>query len=209
MEVTEFIRRFPQRPFTKGEVLVSEGDQILDFFVPVKGYIKVTSIDDAGVEHLLWIAGGNDILPAEHLFTVQSAATYFYTALTSGIYHTVSKSKLLTYIQTSPSAMTVIADRISRLTDDLLQRIDASSQQTVRGKLLTTLYYLACHFSTTNECDLHHIGLPLTHLDLAEMIGATRETTSIELQHLRRNHLIDYSRSSFIIYKDRIATLVM
>lgn len=205
MEVTEFIRRFPRRHFTKGEVLVSEGDPILELFAPIRGFIKATSIDDAGVEHLLWIAGSSDILPAEQLLHPHTTASYFYTALTDGTYCAVNKDKLLDYLHSTPEAMAVIADRMSLLADDLLERIDASSQQTVRSKLLTTLYYLARHFSDGDECDLHHIGLPLTHLDLAEMIGATRETTSIELMRLRREGFIVYSRSSFVIYKDKLA----
>lgn len=205
MEVTEFIQRFPLRAFAKHEVLLSEGMPLTLLFVPTKGYIKVTSIDDAGVEHLLWIAGPHDIVPLEHLLTLDSEIAYFYTAITDSTMHVIQKHAFLEYVAAHPKAMTNIATDISNYTDDLLQRIDATSQQTVRGKLLATLHYLAARFATGNAVDLHAIGLPLTHLDFAEMIGATRETTSIELSQLKSEGYVSYTRSSFVIYKDKFS----
>lgn len=209
MEVTEFIARFPTRDFAKGEVLFSEGTPLTILFVPTNGYVKVTSIDDTGVEHLLWIAAAGDLIPIEHLFTFDSEITYFYTAITGGVAHVVQKHAFLQFVETNQEAMTIIAATMSSRADDLMRRIDATSQQTVRSKLLATLHYLADRFATHSTVDLHRIGLPLTHLDFAEMIGATRETTSIELQHLKKEGYVSYSRSSFVIYKDRFDELLL
>ena len=208
MEITEFTHQFPLRTFQEGEVLISEGEALATLLILDTGFVKVMSIDDSGVEHLLWIATHNDIIPSEHLFSEHSEVQFFYTALTNGNAYNIHKPTFLNYVSSHAESMASIAERMSKLSDILLQRINATSQQTVRGKLITTLYYLSERFGkAASPLDLHAIGLPLTHLDIAEMIGATRETTSIELKRLRHDGYIDYSRSSFIVKHDKLKNL--
>jgi CRP/FNR family transcriptional regulator len=101
-----------------------------------------------------------------------------------------------------------IAVAMSGHYDDLLHRLNSLEQTSIRGRLIHTLHYLATRFSAENAVDLFTLDLRLTHQDIAEMIGATRETTSVELQKLRLDDLISYDRSSFIVHVDRLSELL-
>jgi CRP/FNR family transcriptional regulator len=199
MNADDFIQQSPLRSYAKGQVILSEGGTAETLLFIKDGYIKVTSLDNSGTEHMLWIASGDDIVPSEHFFSLHNKLGYFYTALSPVTAYLVNKAELLSLARENLSVMTAVAASLSDNYDDLLLRIDAIDQSNIRDRLVTTLRYLALRFGNGKTIDLHQIGLLLTHQDIAEMIRSTRETTSLELEKLREQKLIDYSRSSFII----------
>jgi CRP/FNR family transcriptional regulator, anaerobic regulatory protein len=205
MNAADFIQHFPLRSYAKGQIIMSEGETIETLLLIKDGYVKVTSLDTAGAEHMLWIASTEDIVPSEHLFSLHNQTTYFYTALSPVTARLVAKAELLAAAREDPILMATIAASLSDNYDDLLLRIDAIDQSNIHDRLVTTLRYLLLRFGGGKTVDLHQIGLLLTHQDIAEMIGSTRETTSLELEKLREQGLINYSRSSFVIFSHELA----
>lgn len=181
---------------------MSEGDVSDTILAISSGFVKVTAIDETGNERLLWIAGRFDIVPTERLFSQSRPLQFFYTALSNGAAYSINKQQFLSYARTDLAVMTEIATSMSAHYDDLLNRIHSVEQTTVREKLMATLCYLAQRFSAERTVDLYALGLRITHQDLADMISSTRETTSLELQKLRRNNCIDYDPSKFVVYLD-------
>lgn len=203
MDVVDFVKKYPIKHFTKGEVLLSEGD-VSDTLLAIRtGYIKVTSIDNEGNERMLWIAGRYDIVPTERLFSRHSPLQFFYTALTDGELFQINKADFLQKAKDDVTLMTEIATSMSSHYDDLLSRVNTIGRANIHDKLVATLHYVAKRFSADESVDLYALGLHLTHKDLADMIGSTRETTSLELQRLRARRVIDYDRSTFIVHTDK------
>jgi CRP/FNR family transcriptional regulator len=203
MDIVEYVKNCPVRHFTKGEVMLSEGD-VSDTLLAIRsGYIKVTSLDDDGNERMLWIAGRYDIVPTERLFSRHSPLQFFYTALSDCDVYEINKADFITKAKADVKLMTEVATSMSSHYDDLLARVNTIGQTTIHDKLLATLYYVASRFSADQSVDLYQLGLHLTHKDLAEMIGSTRETTSVELQKLRRAGSIEYDRTRFIVHTDK------
>ena len=208
MDSMEYVKQSPVRTFERGTTLLQKGDP-LDFIMAIRdGYIKVTSISDAGIERLLWIAGRYDFAPVEQLFTKQGTTRFFYTAVTDGSYYEVDRTDLITHAEEHPKVMAEIARGMSEHYDDFLTRVDAIDGLSVRERLLKTLLYLSRRFSAGDKVDLHEEGLRITHQDLAAMIGSTRETTSFTLSDLRSEGLIEYNRKSFVINTDKIEAII-
>lgn len=199
MNIIDYVRQFPSRPFHKGELFMSEGDVSDTVLAISQGYAKVTALDNEGNERLLWIAGRYDIIPTELFFSPLQPLRFFYTALSDGTAYTLPKQTLLAHVKTDLGMMTEIATSMSAHYDDLLGRLYSIEKATVREKLLSTLHYIAARFSADDTVDLYQLGLRLTHQDLADMIGSTRETTSLELQKLRRDGIISYDYQHFTV----------
>lgn len=204
MNSVDYIKQFPLRHFRRGTVLLQRGDPRQFLMAIREGYVKVTSISDAGIERLLWVAGRYDLVPLEQLFARSTDTHYFYTALTDGSYYEVDYTNFLQTAQSDPTFMQEIARGMSEHYDDFLQRIDAIDGLTVRERLIRTLHYIAQRFSAGESVDLRAEGLGVTHQDIAAMIGSTRETTSLELAALRREGLVTYDRRCFIIHADKL-----
>lgn len=199
MDNIDFVKAFPLRSFRKGEVLLSEGDATDTLLAVRTGYVKVSAIDNDGVQQLLWIAGRYDVVPIERMFSTRSNLRYFYTALSDGTAYQVDKQTFLTKAVDSPALMTEIARGMSQHYDELLERLQGAGRLTVRERLIAVLRYISQHFSNETTVDLYALGLRLTHQDLADMIGTTRETVSLTLGQLQKDRLVDYSRDHFTI----------
>jgi CRP-like cAMP-binding protein len=205
MDVINFVKNYPVKHFTKGEALISEGDISDTLYAIRSGYVKVTSLDDNGNERMLWIAGRYDIVPTERLFSRHSPLQFFYTALADGDVYQINKADFLAKAKADAGLMTEIATSMSGHYDDLLSRVNSIGQTSIHDKLVATLRYVAERFSADQSVDLYQLGLHLTHKDIAEMIGSTRETTTLELRKLQQAGSIEYDRKKFIVHVDKCA----
>lgn len=204
MNIANYIRDLTLKEFKRGELLLQKGDSSQQLMAIRDGFIKVTSINAAGVERLIWIAGRYDIAPTEQLFSKRGEVRFFYTALTDGSYYEMDKNELLTIANDDPQIMAEIAKNMSIHYDDFLQRIDAVDTATVKERLMRTLLYLAERLSADSAVDLYEYGLKVSHADLAAMIGSTRETTSLTLAELRTQGFLEYNRQKLTVYVDKL-----
>lgn len=202
MDIVNFVKNFPAKPFHKGEALLESGD-VSDTLLAIRtGFVKITAVDDDGNERMLWIAGRYDIVPTEQLFSQHRPLQFFYTALSDGEAYHIDKAQFIAKAKADSGLMSEIAMSMSSHYDDLLSRINSTEQSSVRHKLIATLRYLAERFSAESRVDLYALGLRLTHEDIATLIGSTRETVSLELQKLHKAGCIHYNRSEFVIDLD-------
>ena len=207
MDIIEFIKSFPIQSFTKDEVLLSPGDANDRLYAIRDGFIKVSSIDDAGRQKLLWVAGRYDIVPVENLFS-KNGVNYFYTAFSDGSLYAIDKAAFLDVAKADLKLMTQVAKGLSEHYDSLLGRINGIEQSDLRSKIIHVLHNLSTKFDNAPVVRMHKHGLNLTQQDVADMVGATREATSIELKKMRKDGLIYYTRSSFTIFTDVLADKV-
>lgn len=198
MDFISYVKTLPIRYFAKDELLLASGDPSETFLAIREGYIKATSTEESGRQRLLWIAGRFDIAPLERFFT-HKPLQYDYVGYSDGSGYEITKSKLHELLQAQPNAALEVARGLSEHFDDVSERLSAIGQADVRRKLLHTVFSLATKFSSLEYVELHAIGLNLTHQDLADMIGASREVVSVELKKLKAEGFIDYTRSTFSV----------
>lgn len=189
--------------FDKDELLLASGDPSDMFFAVREGFIKATTTEESGRQRLLWIAGRYDIAPLERFFT-RKVLQYDYVGYTQGSAYVIGKAALHKIVQEQPAAALEIARGLSEHFDDASERLSAIGKADVRSKLLHMLYNLTVKFSSSDVTPLHELGLNLTHQDLADMIGASREIVSIELSKARAEGFVEYDRSTFTVNVARI-----
>jgi CRP/FNR family transcriptional regulator len=203
LDIVDYVKSLPVRTFDKDELLLASGDASDTFFAVREGFIKATTTEESGRERLLWIAGRYDIAPLERFFT-HKILQYDYVGYTNGSAYVISKDDLHKVLREQPGAAFEIARGLSEHFDDVSERLSAIGKADVRSKLLHTLYNLSVKFSSGDITPLHELGLNLTHQDIADMIGASREVVSIELGKAREDGFVDYDRSTFTVNAARI-----
>lgn len=207
-DLVEVIKQFPLRAFEKGEVILQAGQPADTLYAIRHGFAKVDSISSNGSKQLVWIASRYDIIPTESLFRPRGELHFFYAALTDLEAYVIPKKQFLEMCEKDPAVMREIAISMSAHYDDLLIRLRSVEQSSIREKLIYTLHYIATRFSSEQVVHLSDVGLRFSHQDIGHMIGATRETTAIELKRLKDEKLIDYSRSSFTIDVSKLEALI-
>lgn len=203
MDFISYVKQLPIRQFSKDELLLASGDPSDTFLAVREGFIKATSTEDSGRQRMLWIAGRYDIAPLERFFT-HRPLQYDYVGYTDGSAFVVSKQALHEMLTQNPAAALEVAHGLSEHFDDVSERLSAIGQADIHRKLLHTLYGVATKFSSQAIVALDEIGLNLTHQDLADMIGASREVVSVELSKARKKGFVDYTRSTLSVDTTKI-----
>jgi CRP/FNR family cyclic AMP-dependent transcriptional regulator len=207
--LVDFVKQYPLRTYAKSEVILRVGDSPTMLFAIQRGFVKVISIDDGGNEQLLWIAGRLDAIPTELLFSLRTQVQCYYIALTDIAVYEVEKQAFLSFAKDNLSLMNEIAQTMSMHYDDLLYRLKAVEQTSASGKIVHTLHNLGMRFSSEDMVDLVKLGLDLTHQDISDMVGLTRETTSLELNKLRTQKAIWYDRKNFVLNMKKLEELIV
>lgn len=207
-DLVEAIKLFPLRQFSKGEAILQAGQPADTLYAIRHGFAKVDSISRNGNQQLIWIATRYDIIPTESLFRTRGELHFYYSALTDLEVYGIPKKSFLEMCENDIGVIREIALSMSAHYDDLLIRLRSVEQSSIREKLIYTLHYIATRFSSESVVHLSDLGLQLNHRDIGQMIGATRETTAIELKRLKDEGVIDYTRSNFTINVDLIEPLL-
>lgn len=94
-------------------------------------------------------------------------------------------------------------DMFSHLRDEEMSHViekTSSMKEIKRGDIL--------YLQGTSDRDIYILKIKLTHQDLSELIASTRETTTLTLNNLKKDGLIDYGGKYIrIIDKDRLEAI--
>lgn len=155
---------------------------------------------------MLWLAKKYDVIPLEWLFDASQTSPFFYTTHTEAEVFVVPKDAFLENITNDAHALLEINRLISLKQKQLLEHISATLKPKARDKITHMLYYIGLRFY--EEGTAPNIVIPLTHQNIANLVGITRETASRELLTLKKEGYIDYSKQSITIHTDTLADIV-
>lgn len=153
-----------------------------------KGYVRQYSVAKNGNELTLNIFKPGSILFFLQMFNKQSN-NYYYQALTDVEVYSANFDDTLGFLMSHPEITLDILKRIGRGLDGFMAQVESMTFCGCKEKLATMLLILAKRFGKKDQ-DVVVIELPLTHYDLACMIGVSRETMSMELKKLERANVI-------------------
>ncbi len=188
----------------RAEVLFAEGDPGDRLYVIVEGKIKLgrTSVD--GRENLLAILGPGQMFGELSLFD-PGPRTATATAVTDTRLARLKKSSLRPWLNNRPEIaeqlLRVLARRLRRTNDALADLIFTD----VPGRVAKALLQLAQRFGS-QEAGLLRVTHDLTQEEIAQLVGASRETVNKALADFaHRGWLRLEGKSVLILDPERLA----
>ena len=206
-DLAAFVRVHPCRSFRKGHIIFYQHDTPQSLLAIRSGFIKVHDLSDDGSEQLIWLAKKYDILPLEWLFGASPHADFFYTAFTDVEVFTIPRQEFLNFASQRQDILLAIIDAMATKYNDLLHRLNAAQKPRAREKVVHALLFIATRFTGTDQPGLATVTLPITHQDIASLIGLTRETTARELKKLKDEGLVSYNKGSFAIHAAQLRSV--
>lgn len=179
---------YPQRELGKGELLYRSGDRADTVYRVVHGLVKLGIDIPSGKERIVGVAGPGDLIGA--LAPGQATLRESAEALSASVVVTVVPRKDAAPFE--PALFRAAGDQLTRVTDAL-----EDGELPVGARLARALLRLGERFGQVAADGSVRITLPLTHENLAAMIGAARETTTAALGELRRLGLIEGTRGTY------------
>jgi CRP/FNR family transcriptional regulator, cyclic AMP receptor protein len=161
------------------------------------GLVKLTRTSVAGGRIILTIRGPGHLAGEEALVT---EPTHYYTeaeVLTTANVYRIPRETMLRFLTTHPQFTTEIVSYLLKRRLALAEKVELLCLRDVEYRILHYLAELSNLVKPSDEGQGHQI--PITQLELADLIGATRETTSTTLNQLERRGLIKLSRRMLTI----------
>ena len=188
--------------YPKGAMLFIEGQQPRGVFVLCVGKAKLSTSSREGKTIITKISEGGDILG---LNAVISNRPYEVTAemMEPGQANFVPRDSFLQFLKEFPEVAVRVAQQLSRNYYTAYEEIRtlglAASPSEKFAKLL-----LSWSTKGTNEDGSSQVKMTLTHEEIAEIIGTTRETVSRLFSEFKKKQLMQLKGATLVI-RSRVA----
>jgi CRP/FNR family transcriptional regulator, cyclic AMP receptor protein len=183
--------------YPKGAMLFIEGQQPRGVFVLCAGKAKLSTSSREGKTIITKISEGGDVLG---LNSVISNRPYEVTAemMEPGQANFIPRESLLQFLKDHGEVALRVAEQLSRnyytAYDEIRTLGLATSPSEKFAKLL-----LSWSTKTTQNDGLAQVKLTLTHEEIAEIIGTTRETVSRLFSEFKKRQLLQLKGSTLVI----------
>ncbi len=172
--------------------------------VILDGVVKGYSISPEGDEIIVNLFSKGSILPSAWVNSQTSTSLLNYDALNDVRALRIKKTDLEEAINSNVEYMREYLDLMSQSQAELLLRVTGLCQSRATEKICYVLYFLAFRFGIDRPGGATEINLRLTQGMLANLIGQTRESTAKNLRTLQDAGVLNYSSSTYIIYKQKL-----
>jgi CRP-like cAMP-binding protein len=183
---------FVEKGYEQSAPIFFAGDPAGHLYVVADGHVKLMQHTYSGQNVML------DVLSRGEFFgslLAQPGEEYTETAIahTPCCLLTIQSQRFSELLQRYPSVSLKVIEKMTQRLQDANQMIRRLSAQSVEGRLAHILLKLGEKLGQQQEIGLL-IQLPLARADLAEMAGATVETTSRVLSRFQKEKLIESGR---------------
>lgn len=208
VELQDFLQQHRVTRFKKGEVIFAQDDLPTTAYVIKKGIVKTYNISADGDEKPISFEIENGIIPASWVFAKARRTLFFYEAFTACDLYCVPRDKYIDYIKAHPDLLYDVFNSFIGYHIGLQLRIHALEQSKASTKILSTLQFFCLRFGERRNNGVVRIRLTLTQQELANFIGLTRETVSIELKKLKQQHIISRARQHYFVKTAKLDELL-
>jgi CRP-like cAMP-binding protein len=161
---------------SKGQTLFKEGDAGDRLFVVVEGKLKLGTSSGDGRENLLSILGPGDMFGELSLFD-PGPRTATATAVTDARVLALANDQVIGWVTAHPQVSLQLFKRLARRlrrTNEVLADLVFAD---VPGRVAKAIMDLGERFGTKKDDGLH-VNHELTQEELAQLVGASRETVN-------------------------------
>jgi CRP/FNR family cyclic AMP-dependent transcriptional regulator len=170
-----------KKVYPKNTIILSEGDLTDSLYIVAAGKVKVTIIDEHGKEIILSILGPGDYFGEMTALEDGSARSACVVTREKSEVLILAKKDFRKIISTNPDIVfSLLKDSIERLRE-ANKKIESLALMDVYGRVARLFMQLA---KPDNDTGRQVIEDKLTHQDIANMVGSSREMVSRVMKEL-------------------------
>jgi CRP/FNR family transcriptional regulator, cyclic AMP receptor protein len=185
-------------PITKGQFIFREGDPADWFHIVKQGNVKCVKSSPEGREVTLKVLMPGDLFCCEASAFSGEGHPGCAQSMGEGTIIKIHRKVMLDLIQRNPETAVNIINYLSLRLRESQDNAKAFALDRAEQRLATILVGLTKR-SGVQEANGIRIGVPITHQDLADMAGLTKETTCRILSRFKKDHLISGTGKKFVI----------
>ncbi|WP_054028399.1 Crp/Fnr family transcriptional regulator [Bacillus sp. FJAT-28004] len=197
-EIAGLSRIMIQRSYRKKTIVFTEGSEKEAIYFIQNGLIKTYKTDENGHQQIVSFLKTGDMFPHTGLFHTNHYPATAETIVPTALFAMPIKPFEL-LLRSNPGIAVKLMWVMSQKILELQEKLQELTGQDVQNRGQLFLLKLAENNGTVKN-GKHHIEIPMTHQDIANAIGTTRETVNRLLNQLRKEGIVETDRSGFVIH---------
>lgn len=208
-EIEKYAHLFHEHDYAAKEIVFSEGDLGDAIYLLKRGHVRLYRSTEDGKELTLTILGPGDVFGEFALFK-ESLRQTFAEALDAAHICAASVEDFTKLMGHHPKLTMMVAGEMARRRHEAETRIAGLAYGSVRIRLLHALRHLAREHGESLETGEVRIPVRLSHQELAQLIGTSRETCTIEIGKMQIAGIVrvDDDRC-FVVKPERLEPAVL
>lgn len=194
--IEDFFSNYRLRKYTRGQVLLLNGDDAEHVFYLVSGRVKQYDVTYRGDEIILNVFKPRSFFPMS-LAINKMPNPYTYEAETDVELRQAPSAVVVMFLKDHPEVMFDLLSRVYRGLDGLVGRMAYLMASSAKGRLIYELLIVAKRHGKPYEND--GMKFAMSETDLASRAGLTRETVSREMRKLAQSNLVTLSQGVITI----------
>lgn len=179
----------PRREIRRGAYLYWEGDEAPGIYILQQGRVKLSRTLESGREVTIAIIEPGDIFGLECLEGIDARDCSAQVMENSQVV-SIGRERIHILLAERPCISLILFRIMSEKLRESQQVIGRLLLKDVKARLASLLLDLARRSGVAEENGVR-LNSKITHQDLANLIGSTRETTTATLNQFKRHNLID------------------
>lgn len=191
--------------FSRNDRIFQAGSPSTSVFLIISGRVKVFELSSAGREVIMWFCMAGEVFGLAEIFHEKQQRNVYAQACTDTQIIVIPRGKFRKLMYAEPGiallVMDVMATRI-RMLGDMLLNLSSGSAESRVARLLARL--LLCYGKEIHG--VVYIDLPITHQEIADMIGSCRQTVTTILGKFRCNGILTIQQHRITVKATNIQT---
>lgn len=188
-----------EKSYKKGEIIILQDTSVEGLYILVSGRLRISRSSEDGRVKVLAILSPGDIIGEMSLLDDESASATVETMEDSRLM-LIRKEDFQAMLLRYPLVTIEIARILGRRLRSADKEIEELAFYSVKNRLIEALIDLANRHSERTSSGIR-VSLRITHQDLADMVGSSRETITRIMNLLERDQLI-VNEGGYIVIKD-------
>jgi CRP/FNR family transcriptional regulator, cyclic AMP receptor protein len=190
------------KTYPKNQLIHYEGDPLSHIYLVKKGYIKAYTILESGDTRTMMLLSAGDIFPlafSESMSWENYRIRYFYQSLTDTELLMLPSGTLKDKIESDIEMMEVYMTYLAASNQVIMTQLEVMKNKKAIDKVGMLLPYLISKSGREIKPAVFELELKLSHQEIADLSGVTRETTTTLIKQLEKDGVIDQSDHKWLI----------
>lgn len=198
-KLEEFFSHYTSLKYDKNERILRENETPSGVFFTKGGIVRMYLISEEGNELTIMMHQEGSVLPLRWVLTGQNNI-YNYQAMTAVDLWRAPREEFLEFVHSNPDVMAYLLDVLMYDLSALTYRMQHIVFGNAHAKVASIVLTAAKRFGDGENMGRGiTVQVPLTHQQIADSAGITRETASLEMKKLKDLGVISYKGRTIII----------
>lgn len=199
-ELKELSKIVKEKIFPKGSVVFFENEPGQTFYIIESGFIKISLLSEGGKAKTLSILKKNDYFGEMAVLNGKYRSATAEALVDSRVL-LIYRKEFTEFIKKSPHLALNIIHTLSDRLREANRQIENLVFKDSQGKLVSTLLKLVEQFGEKKESTTV-VNLSLTHQEISEMAGISRETVTRLISKLEKDGILKYGKRKLQILQE-------